>query len=52
MKNAMSALRAHAKKPASEAHGKGASFKKGGPTGEDRMKYGKNISRIMNQKTG
>jgi hypothetical protein len=45
---AMAALRAHAKKPAKEAHG----FKKGGPTSEDRMKYGKNLSRAMNQKTG
>jgi hypothetical protein len=51
-KDAMAALRAHAKKPASEAHGKPASFKKGGPTSEDRMKYGKNLSRAMNQKTG
>lgn len=31
-------------------HGKG--FKKGGPTTEDRLKYGKNVSRAMNQKTG
>lgn len=45
---AMAALMAHAKKPAKEAHG----FKKGGPTSEDRMKYGKNLSRAMNQKTG
>lgn len=45
---AMAALRAHAKKPASQAHG----FKKGGPTTDDRMKYGKNLSRAMNQKTG
>lgn len=32
--------------------GKTPSFKKGGPTTDDRMKYGKNISRAMNQKTG
>jgi hypothetical protein len=31
-------------------HGK--AFKKGGPTTDDRMKYGKNLSRAMNQKTG
>jgi hypothetical protein len=49
-KDAMAALRAHAKKPASEAHGKG--FKKGGPTTDDRMRMGKNMSRAMNQKTG
>ena len=24
-------------------------LKKGGPTSEDRMKYGKNMSRVMNQ---
>jgi len=28
-------------------HSKG--FKKGGPTTDDRMKYGKNLSRAMNQ---
>lgn len=28
------------------------SLKKGGPTSEDRMKYGKNISRVMNQRSG
>ena len=32
--------------------GKRPSFKKGGPTTEDRLKYGKNLSRAMNQKTG
>ena len=31
---------------------KGKAFKKGGPTSEDRLKYGKNLSRAMNQKTG
>ena len=30
--------------------GKKPSFKKGGPTTEDRMKYGKNMARVMNQK--
>lgn len=45
---AMAALKAHAKKPAKQAHG----YKKGGPTTEDRLKYGKNMSRAMNQKTG
>jgi hypothetical protein len=52
MKDAMKALREHAKKKASEAHGKTPSFKKGGPTTEDRLKFGKNLSRAMNQKTG
>jgi hypothetical protein len=32
--------------------GKTPSFKKGGPTTEDRLKFGKNLSRAMNQKTG
>ena len=27
-------------------------FKKGGPTSEDRMRMGKNLSRAANQKTG
>jgi hypothetical protein len=31
-------------------HGK--AFKKGGPTTEDRLKYGKNMARAMNQKSG
>ena len=48
--DAMSALRAHATKPASQAHGK--AFKKGGPTSEDRMKMGTNLSRVANQKSG
>jgi len=30
----------------------GKAFKKGGPTSEDRMRLGKNMSRAMNQKTG
>ena len=28
------------------------SMKKGGPTGEDRMRMGRNLSRAANQKTG
>jgi hypothetical protein len=31
-------------------HAKG--MKKGGPTSMDRKKYGKNLSRAMNQKSG
>ena len=32
---------------------KGAkSMKAGGPTTDDRMKYGKNLSRAMNQRSG
>lgn len=48
-KDAMAALRAHAKKPASEAHGKTPSFKKGGPTSEGMMKMGRNMARVSNQ---
>lgn len=33
-----------------DMHSKG--FKKGGPTTDDRMKLGKNLSRAANQKTG
>ena len=32
--------------------GKTPSFKKGGPTSEDRMRMGRNLSRAANQKTG
>jgi hypothetical protein len=46
-------LEQHAKMPANKAHGKNAQgFKKGGPTTDDRMRLGKNMSRAMNQKTG
>jgi hypothetical protein len=34
----------------SRLHGKG--MKAGGPTSMDRRKYGKNLSRAMNQKSG
>jgi hypothetical protein len=32
--------------------GEPKTFKKGGPTSEDRMRLGKNLSRAANQKTG
>lgn len=32
--------------------GEPKTFKKGGPTTDDRMKYGKQMSRALNQKTG
>ena len=32
--------------------GKVGGYKKGGPTTEDRMRLGKNLSRAANQKTG
>lgn len=31
--------------------GKAPTFKKGGPTSEDRMKLGRNMSRAANQRT-
>ena len=44
-------LKQHAKMPASKAHGpKAAGFKKGGPTTQDRLKYGKGMAKVMNQK--
>ncbi len=44
-----SAVRKH-----EEARHKGEpkTFKKGGPTSEDRMRLGRNLSRAANQKTG
>jgi hypothetical protein len=32
--------------------GKTPTFKKGGPTTDDRLKYGKNMAKVMSQKTG
>lgn len=49
-KSAMSALRAHAKKPASEAHGKAVKLKRGGPTTDDMKQMGRNMARVMNQR--
>ncbi len=49
MKNAMQALRAHAKKPASVAHGPGAKLAKGGVTTEMSQKMGRNMARVANQ---
>ena len=43
------AVKAH---EAKRHQGEPKTFKKGGPTTDDRMKYGKNLSRAMNQKTG
>ena len=47
--DAMKALRAHAKKPASVAHGPKAKFAKGGVTNEMIMKLGRNEARVANQ---
>ena len=49
MKDAMKALKAHAKKPASEAHGAGATLAKGGVTTEMSQKMGRNMARVANQ---
>jgi hypothetical protein len=46
-------LKKHAALPASKAHGpdRVKGMKAGGPTSMDRKKYGKNMSRIMNQRS-
>jgi hypothetical protein len=41
-------VRAHEKRMHKGAKG----MKAGGPTTDDRMKYGKNLSRAMNQRSG
>jgi hypothetical protein len=41
-------VRAHEKK----MHPGAKKMKAGGPTTDDRMKYGKNLSRVMNQRGG
>jgi hypothetical protein len=47
-KKAMEALKEHANKPAREAH-KG--LKKGGKTNLDMKKYGRNMAKIINQRS-
>ena len=57
MKDAMKALKAHAKKPASEAHGPGAAlakggvakYSRGGVTNDMLMQSGRNMARVSNQ---
>jgi hypothetical protein len=49
MKDAMKALRAHAKKPASQAHGPGAKLAKGGITSPMAQEMGRNMARVRNQ---
>jgi hypothetical protein len=46
-------LSKHAALPASKAHGPGRvkGMKAGGPTSKDRMNYGKNMARVMNQRS-
>jgi len=41
-------VRAHEKRMHKGAKG----MKAGGPTTDDRMKYGKNMARVMNQRSG
>jgi hypothetical protein len=36
----------------SRMHKGAKGMKAGGPTTDDRMKYGKNLSRVMNQRSG
>ena len=47
-KKMMDALKAHANKPAGEAH-KG--LKKGGKTNLDMKKYGRGMAKVMNQRS-
>ena len=47
-KKVMEALKAHASKPAGEAH-KG--LKKGGKTNLDIKKYGRGMAKVMNQRS-
>jgi hypothetical protein len=47
-KKVMEALKAHANKPAGEAH-KG--LKKGGKTNLDMKKYGRGMAKVMNQRS-
>lgn len=49
MKDAMEALRAHAEKPASVAHGRKVKLAKGGVTNEMLMQSGRNMARASNQ---
>ena len=58
---AMEALRAHAKKPASQAHGPGAKLAKGGKvkgyyqggkTDADMFSMGRGMAKVRNQMTG
>lgn len=49
MKDAMKALRAHAKKPAGVAHGPGAKLAKGGVTTQAAQQMGRNMARARNQ---
>lgn len=47
--DAMKALRAHAKKPASVAHGPQAKLAKGGVTNDMLLKMGAGMARVANQ---
>ena len=49
MKDAMKALRAHAKKPAGVAHGPGAKLAQGGVTTQAAQQMGRNMARVANQ---
>ena len=49
MKDAMQALREHAKKPPGVAHGAGATLAKGGVTTAMSQKMGRNMARVANQ---
>jgi hypothetical protein len=45
-------LKEHAKLPASKAHGKNAKgFRAGGKTNAEMKKYGRNMAKVMNQRS-
>jgi homogentisate 1,2-dioxygenase len=45
-------LKQHAKLPASKAHGKDAKgFRAGGKTNLEMKKYGRNMAKVMNQRS-
>jgi len=49
--DALKALRLHAAKPAGKAHGKKVSFRAGGKTNLEMKKYGRNMAKVMNQRS-
>ena len=51
-KDPMTPKRAVQAHEAARHKGEPKTFKKGGPTSEDRMRLGRNLSRAANQKTG
>jgi gluconate kinase len=51
-KDVKAALKAHMMKKDAHPDPAAKKLKKGGPTTDDRKKYGKNMAKVMSQKTG